>query len=126
MHNRDDDESTHAHERNGDERRRPFAMPKEHIWRWVGTAPLPVVLSVCLFTSGLLAAWVWDVQAEVHQQQTISAVATAEATAAKNVALTAESRLVRMETKLDMLLDEVATLRATSTQPSRPRRVDKE
>ena len=98
--------------RHSGDRRVKWAPPREMLWQWVATAPLPVVLFICLTTTSMLAGWVWNVAAEVREQQTVAAVAASEARAAKEVAVSAESRLARMEDKLDWLKEAVAEMKA--------------
>lgn len=92
---------------------------RAEIWQWLGSAPLPVVLSICLSTSGMLAGWVWAVAAEVRIQQTVAAVAAVKADAANTTAVAVETRLSRMESKLDRLLDKVARIEATDEKAGR-------
>lgn len=99
---------------------------REAVWQWLVTAPSAVVLSICLTATSALAAWTWAIAAEVKDHQTAVAVATEQARAANIAQQAVDVRLVRLEVKLDRLLEAVADMRAASTQSTRPRRVDKD
>lgn len=79
---------------------------------WLKAAPLPVVLLICLATTGAMGSWVWAVAAEVDEQKAKVAVAAAEGRAAVRAAQNVENRLARVEDKLDRLMEIVAGLAA--------------
>lgn len=99
-----------------------MTLDREALWKWLGSAPLPVVLSICLGTSGVLGRWVWAVAAEVSDQKATVAVAAEQAEAARDAARAVEARLVRLEEKLDRLLEAVAGIRPSLPPPPPPRK----
>ncbi len=80
------------------------AMSREAVMKWLGLAPLPVVLMICLTTTGTLAGWVWAIAGELKDQKTIVAVAVEQATVAKTIT-------ERADDKLDVLLIGITELR---------------
>lgn len=79
---------------------------------WLKAAPLPVVLLICLTTTGAISTWVWAVAGEVREQRAAVAVAAEQGQAAVRSSQNIESRLTRLETKLDRLMEIVAGLAA--------------
>lgn len=79
-------------------------MNREAVLRWLGLAPLPVVLMICLTTTGSLAGWVWVVADELKEQKAIVAVAVEQAKTAKAI-------VEHSDDKLDVLLISVTELR---------------
>jgi len=75
----------------------------DETWKWLRTAPLPVVLSICLTTSGGLATWLWAVDKEQDEQKATVAVAAEQA---KTAADTAK----KMDEKLDKVLEAVLAI----------------
>ena len=78
-------------------------MTTDETWKWLRTAPLPVVLSICLTTSGGLATWLWAVDKEQSEQKADVAVAAEQA---KTAADTAK----KMDEKLDKVLEAVLAI----------------
>lgn len=79
---------------------------------WLKAAPLPVVLSICLTTTGAISTWVWAVAGEVREQRAAVAVAAEQGKAAVRSSQNVESRLTRLEDKLDRLVEIAAGLAA--------------
>jgi hypothetical protein len=75
----------------------------EAIWDWLKKAPLPVVLALCLSSTGLLGTWLWAVDKEQSEQKTAVAVAAEQA---KTAADTAK----KMDEKLDKVLEAVLAI----------------
>lgn len=79
-------------------------IDKDAVWEWLKTAPLPVVLMICLSTTGVLAGWMWAIAGEVKDQKAVIAVAAEQALVAKTIT-------EKSDDKLDMLLIGMAELR---------------
>lgn len=87
------------------------AIPDE-LKAWLKAAPLPVVLLICLTTTGAMGSWVWAVAGEVREQKAAVAVAAEQGKAAVRASQNVENRLARVEDKLDRLMEIVAGLAA--------------
>jgi hypothetical protein len=74
-------------------------------WKWLKTAPLPVVLSMCLTSSGILATWLYAVDKEQSEQRAAVAVAAEQAKTAAEIAK-------GMDAKVDRLLVIVLEMQA--------------
>lgn len=85
---------------------------RDEMWRWLASAPLPVVLSICLTTTGALGSWVWALNSDIGAQKVAVAVAVEQAAAADRHTQSITNRLERIEDKLDQLIDAVAELKA--------------
>ena len=82
-------------------------------WKWIKTAPLPVVLAISLSMSGVLGTWVWAIDKQQGEQATAVAVATVEAHNAVEIANRLDDKLEKANKKLDELLEVILTIRAT-------------
>jgi hypothetical protein len=85
-------------------------MTREDMWKWLGTAPLPVVLTICLTCTGALAGWVWVVAAEVGSQATVVAVAAEQAATAQKVAGKSDDKLDRLLVGVTVLQGQMTAL----------------
>jgi maleate cis-trans isomerase len=74
---------------------------KEVTWEWLKTAPLPVVLSLCLTSFMVLGSYAWSIDNEVKEQKAVVAVAAEKAKVAAEVA-------IKIEEKLDKVLELVS------------------
>lgn len=72
-------------------------------WAWLKTAPLPVVLSICMTSFFILGSYAYSIDKDVQQQKADVVVAKAAAEKAKDAADTAR----RVEDKIDKLTDMV-------------------
>lgn len=87
-------------------------MNRDAIWKWLSAAPLPVVLSICLTTTGTLAGWVWVVAGEQATQKAAVAVAVEQAKDAKENIADTRDALGSIDAKIDRLIQAVADLQA--------------
>ncbi len=81
-------------------------------WAWFKTAPLPVVLSICLSSFGILATWSYANEKKIAEQKAKVEVAVAAASAAKDASERAEDKMDKANEKLDKLLEGVLKLQA--------------
>lgn len=72
-------------------------------WAWLKTAPLPVVLSICMTSFLVLASYAYSIDKDVQEQKAQVVVAKAAADKAKDAADTAR----RVEDKIDKLTELV-------------------
>lgn len=77
----------------------------EDAWKWLKTAPLPVVMALTLALSG----WVWSVDRAVYAQAQATA---ADKTVQQERDKDRDERNKRIEEKLDKLLQDVADVKA--------------
>lgn len=70
-------------------------------WAWFKTAPLPVVLSICLTSFTVLGTYAWSIDEKVSEQKAVVAVAAEKAKVAAEVA-------IKIEEKLDKVLELVS------------------
>jgi hypothetical protein len=82
----------------------------ETTWKWLKTAPLPVVLAISLLGFGTLGTWVWAVSNEVTAAKSDAAVAKVRAENAERAATRAEDKMDKALDKLDKLLEAVAAM----------------
>jgi len=71
------------------------------MWEWLKTAPLPVVLAICLTSFAVLGTYAWSIDGKVGEQKTVVAVAAERARVAAEVS-------VRIDEKLDKVLELVS------------------
>lgn len=83
----------------------------EALWKWLKTAPLPVVLTICLSTTGALAGWVWAVADDLANQRAIVAVAAEQARTAKENQAKLETQLSEFDKKIDKVLAAIVELK---------------
>lgn len=76
-------------------------IPFEEAWRWLKSAPLPVVVAVTL----ALATWLYAVDTE-------NKVQSEQVKAAKDTAEKTDKKVDRIEDKVDKLLEVVLELKA--------------
>lgn len=92
---------------------------REELWAWLKSAPLPVVLTICLTTSGGLTAWVWALSERVSASTATAQLAVEKAETAKSLAADGDDRLTRMDGKLDRLLVAVTELKTAEAARER-------
>lgn len=81
-------------------------------WAWFKTAPLPVVLSICLTSFTVLATWSYAIEKRQAENSTKVAVAVEQAAQAKAAADSADKKMDKANEKLDKLLEAVLTIQA--------------
>jgi hypothetical protein len=81
-------------------------------WAWFKTAPLPVVLSICLTSFTVLGTWSYAIEQKQAADSTKVAVAAEKAEQAAKAAEKAEQKLDKANEKLDKLLEIVAEVKA--------------
>lgn len=94
-------------------------------WNWLKTAPLPVVLSMCLTSFSILGAWLWSVEKAQAQQKTEVAVAVEQAKQAQQSATKAEQKLDKANEKLDKLLEAVVSMKAAAEEKEKSEKAKK-
>jgi hypothetical protein len=82
-----------------------MTLISDDTWKWLKGAPLPVVLSMCLTSSSVLAAWVYAVEKEQEAQKAPIAVAAEQAKTAVEIAK-------GLDAKIDKLLEIVLEMKA--------------
>lgn len=92
---------------------------KDKVWNWISGAPTGVVLSICVTMFMALGGWVWTVAADQGKQITATAVAVEKSAKANEGVARVESRLDKIDTKLDSLLQAVAAVKAAQDTKSR-------
>jgi len=80
-------------------------------WAWFKTAPLPVVLSICLTSFMILGTWSYAIDKRQAEDSTKVAVAVERSTVAAAAAERAEAKLDKANQKLDDLLAVILTIR---------------
>src|SRR5574341_806281 len=95
------------------------AEPRAAFWKWLTSAPLPVVLFICLTSTSAVAGWVWTIADATAAQSAAVAVAAEQAKTAKADVQDTKEAMIRMETKLDRLLEAVANLKAAEAARDR-------
>lgn len=80
-------------------------------WAWFKTAPLPVVLSICMSSFLILGSYAWSIDNEVKAQKTDVAVAAERAKVAAEKAKDAAETTKRVEEKIDKLLEAVIEIK---------------
>ena len=81
-------------------------------WAWIKTAPLPVVLSICLSSFTVLGSWSYAIEKKQAEDSTKVALAAQKAEQAAAAAEKAEQKLDKANEKLDKLLEIVAEVKA--------------
>lgn len=73
------------------------------MWEWFKTAPLPVVLSICVSSFLILGSYAYSIDKDVQEQKAAVVVAKVAADRAEDAAATAK----RVEDKIDRLTELV-------------------
>lgn len=81
-------------------------------WEWFKTAPLPVVLSLCLTSFMVLGSYAYSLDKKQQEQKVTVEVAVAKAEQAEQSAERSENKLDKANEKLDKLLEAVLTIQA--------------
>jgi hypothetical protein len=83
-------------------------------WKWLQTAPLPVVLAITILMFGGLGAWVWAIDDEQDKQIAEVAVAVEKAENAEETAQRVEEKMDKANDKLDKLLVAITKIEAVA------------
>lgn len=84
----------------------------EETKKWLISAPLPVVMSLCLSSFMVLGTYAWSIDSEVKQQKTDIAVAAERAKVAAEKAKDAADTTRRVEDKIDKLIEAMLETKA--------------
>ena len=79
-------------------------------WEWFKTAPLPVVLSMCLSSFVILGSYSWSIDKDVKKQDTVVKVAVEQTAHAVKDAEAAAAAATRVEAKIDKLTELVQSV----------------
>jgi capsular polysaccharide biosynthesis protein len=97
----------------------------DETWKWLRTAPLPVVLAISLMSSGGLATWLWAVDKEQDAQKASVAVAAEQAKTAAEIAKSMDAKLDKLleivqAVQTQQAVDKAVAEKATKTKKEKP------